>query len=223
MPWIDAGEGWARKPKLGSRPNKTAVMGDTVETIDGWAEIDGRIMEECELDLREAAVIEIGASILRRCSIQARPETEIRIRGSELTDVDLSGRQLRVLNQTQLNGCKLAGTEITAACRHVEFHNCRLSLSRFLRAKVERTTFVDSTLDEVDFFESSLTDVSFAGSSLTKLNLDRVGFERVDFRQAVIVELENFQNLSGCLITQAQAHELAFVLAHSVGLGLEGD
>jgi uncharacterized protein YjbI with pentapeptide repeats len=64
----------------------------------------------------------------------------------------------------------------------VTFDDCRLDLSSFRFATLERVVFRDCRLEEADFYEARLRSVLFERCPLREATLDGATIERVDLR-----------------------------------------
>ena len=98
--------------------------------------------------------------------------------------------------------CKLAGTGLSeGTVRDVGFERCDWPYTNLRMSALER--------------------VAFDGSELRSVTVDAARFQRVDLRGATALDLVGVGDLGGCLVTEAQAHQLAVHLALAAGASLE--
>lgn len=220
MPWIDAVEVYARPP-ITVGPLSATGIDEIVDLDDRWGSIEGARITG-PLDATNCERIEIRGSVLTGVRIDGAAGVALDLDRCELVDCDLSTLRLRSITSTRLTGCKLTGCDLKeATLRDVELDHCVLRLVNARMSELERVTARECTLDDVDLFDASLIDVSLPGSRLRVVDGDRARFQRVDLREAVEVDLRSIRTLDGCLVSAEQVVELAFVLAHAAGVGIE--
>ncbi len=221
MPLVDVAEPHARPPRIPAvRPG--AVWDGTLDLDRGWAELVGVEAAGTELDLSGCEELEIADSLVTGLAFRGGAGTTIELRNTVLTDCDLSQVRLGAGHGVRLVGCKLAGTDLSAAgLTDVEFERCTLLATNLRMARLARVAFDGCVLEQVDAFDVSAEDVSFDGSRLVEVSVDRLSADRVDLRGASELGLTAIGRLDGCLLAVHQLPALAPALALALGIDLE--
>lgn len=228
MPRIEVDEPHAKPPRLpGFRTGSPWAGG--LDPDDGLAELvgvhlDAGIHPIDEGDLARCSELVVEDSTLRGIGLGVEDGPQLEIRGGELVSCDLSQARVAVLQRSRLEGCKLTGTDLSAASlSDVEFERCSLGYTNLRMARLRRVRFLDCTFTDVDGFQLDLADVSVDGCRLAGVNVDRMTAERVDLRGAVELGLSGIGRLDGCLVDDHQLPAMAPMLALAVGLDLAVD
>ncbi|MEL6984091.1 MAG: pentapeptide repeat-containing protein [Actinomycetota bacterium] len=228
MPQIEVDEPHAKPPRLPAFRSGSPWTGP-LDPDRGLAElvgvsVDAGVHPIDEGDLARCSELMVEDSTLRGIGLGVEGGPQLEIRGSELVSCDLSQARVSVLQRSRLEGCKLAGTDLSAASlTDVEFARCTLRYTNLRMARLRRVRFVECTLLDVDGFQLELSDVSVDGCRLTGVNVDRLVAERVDLRGAAELGLSGVGRLDGCLVDDHQLPALAPLLALAVGLDLPLD
>ncbi len=226
VPWLVPPDPFARPPRLTS-PKKllarslTASTVEDLESGDTWLDIAGVELKDCVLDLTSYETIEVTESRLVGVRMITGPNTLVTVRDSVLEGCDLSRMRSESVLRSIIRRCKLAGAELVGAVIDVEIADCSIRMANLAGVQLQRVGFVDCELADVDLFDANLVDVAFDGCRISELSLDRAACERVDFREASQLDFKVAQDLTGCLLTVAQTHELATWLAHQLGASIE--
>ena len=142
-----------------------------------------------------------------------------------LRDVRLTGTSLAETEWTDatLIASAVAGAEAFGAqLRRVTFHGCKLDSVNFRDAVFTEVTFEDCLLRDVDFTGASLTSTAFPRSRLAQVTFERMTLDRVDLRDAELGIKTDTVSLRGAIVTTAQLVDMAFLLADSVGIVVDG-
>ncbi len=198
-----------------------AATFEDLESGDTWLDIAGVELKDCVLDLTSYETIEVTESRLVGVRMITAPNTLVTVRDSVLEGCDLSRMRSESVLRSIIQRCKLAGAELVGAVVDVEFVDCSIRMANLAGIQLQRVSFDDCELADVDLFNANLADVAFDGCRISELNLDRATCERVDFRLASQLDFKVAQDLSGCLLTVSQTHELATWLAHQLGASIE--
>ena len=221
MPLIDADDPHAKPPRIPVVAPGAAWTGP-LDVDRGWAELDGVELRGQAIDLSGCDELSITDGVLSGVGLGAGERPVVEIRSSTFDGCDLSQARITSIHRSRLDGCKLAGTDLSAAVlTDVVFERCSLRYVNLRMARLTRVGFVDCTFDEVDAYQLEAQDVAFDRSRLSALNVDRLTAIRVDLRGAVELDLRGVGRLDGCLVAHHQLPALAPLLALAVGLDLE--
>jgi len=72
----------------------------------------------------------------------------------------------------------------------VRFENCDLSASKFPKLSIDRAECISARMSGVQIYESTLKDVRFVDCKLDLSNFRYSKFERVEFRDCVLIEAD---------------------------------
>jgi len=222
MGMIKIDEPFSKPPKLPAFRELPAWDGD-LDPSRGFAEISGVDLDGVEVDMYDVERLEVENCHLTATTLaHAIDELEVSLAGSLVERCDFSRLRLSVVRQSRLVGLKLTGTDFSGgSLRDVEFTDCRLHLTSFRMAELERVTFINCTFEDVDAYSAGFTDVTFPETRLNAFNLDQTRADRVDLREANLDGLKGLKRLDGFLIAEHQLPALAFQLADAVGLSIE--
>ncbi len=226
VPWLDPPDPFAKPARLTS-PKKLLTRSlpasaiEDLESGDTWLDIAGVELKDCVLDLTSYETVEVTESRLVGVRVITGPDTLVTIRDSVLEGCDLSRMRSESVLRSIIRRCKLAGAELVGAVIDAEIADCSIRMANLTGVQLQRVAFVDCELADVDLFDAKLTDVSFDSCRISELSLDRAACERVDFREASQLDFKVAPDLSGCLLTVAQTHEIATWLAHQLGASIE--
>lgn len=218
---MTADEPFAKPPRLPAVSAPTDDLGDDIEAIDGWVELDGVSLDGRSIAVPDVEVIELTNCSLRSCRLITSPDTIVRARRTDFASCDLSQVQFKVAQGCRFTSAKMAGTSFVGELADCEFVDCRFQLASLVMSSISRVRFGDCELVDVDLQESKLSDVTFAGTRLAEVSLHRATFDRVDLRDASIESVSNVTSLDGCLVANHQLYELAPVLANLLGLTVD--
>ena len=112
--------------------------------------------DECKLNRVDFTGAELTAASFNDVAVAAGSWANVRT------------KELRIRRAT-FRGVRMTGADLAYSnLEDVNFVDCRLDLSFFVNAKLNRVRFEQCRLDEVDFTDANLTSVAFDGCSLNR-------------------------------------------------------
>lgn len=224
MGFIKVDEPFAVEPRRAD-PKPTSRFTDQfdIDGYDGIAEIGSVDLARLTLDVGDAHRLDISDSRLTAVSLRAADaDLEAQLAGSVFEQSDLSRLRIRTARQSLFRGVKLVGTDFSdGVIQDCVFDECVLRLTNLRMATLRRVTFTNCTIEDMDAYSAQFEDVSFAGSRVESLSIDRVTSIRTDLRECEPLGLTGFNRLDGFLVSEHQLPALSYLLAASIGLGIE--
>jgi uncharacterized protein YjbI with pentapeptide repeats len=118
------------------------------------------------------------------------------------------------LRQTRLTGAELSEATLT----DVVLDDCRLDLTTFRFAKLERVVFRDCLMNECDFYEASFKDVLFERCNLRESNLSSMKIERVELRGCELAGVQGIEALRTARMPWNDVLSAAPLFAQALGI-----
>lgn len=221
MPFIEPTERFADPPRLpGSESARSDWDGD-LDLDRGYATLRG-VRIEGEMDLRDCEQLELIDCELENVSFLGAPGIELDIDRCLLSTCDLGPSKGTGLRQTELRGCRLAGTDWSAMnIEDVLVRGGAMRYANLRMAKLQRVAFDGVSFDDVDLYDSVLNHVSFDRCSLQSVVFNKARLHHVDLREATRLEITAASGLEGALISDTQVVELAYLFALASGVSIE--
>ena len=123
------------------------------------------------------------------------------------------------MHGVRLTGAVLAGAQIEDA----SFTQCRLDLSSFRFAKLDRVRFENCRMEEVDLYGAAFTSVEFSMCDLSRASLAQTTFHRCEMRECELGGLGNPEQLRGVGMPWPDIVRSAAVLASGIGVRILDD
>jgi uncharacterized protein YjbI with pentapeptide repeats len=137
------------------------------------------------------------------------------------TDLDWAGeRGLGIsLQRSWLRRVRLTGAELgEGTFADVTFDECRLDVTGFRHARLERVAFRDCGMGECDFSGATLTDVLFERCDLSRASFPSARLQRVELRSCDLTGLEGAEVLRGVRMPWNDVLENAVLFASLAGV-----
>jgi len=165
----------------------------------------------------------------------------LRVRDSRLRGVDLSGSALAGLDvadavvhegswantiagqativRLEATGLRGTGAQFAeAALTDCTFADCRLDLTSFRFAQLERIVFRDCRLEEAYFYGATLRSVRFEKCVLTRATIETATFDRCELRGCELTDLTGVEQLRGTRMPWPDVVQIAGLLAAATGI-----
>jgi len=168
-----------------------------------------------DLELREVR--------LAAADLSGRVASGLTLRDVEIRDGDWSTLRADQASLTRVEASGLRGTGVelgASALRDVAFVECRLDLSSFRHATLERVAFRDCRLDEADFYGATLTSVLFEHTRLVGATFEEASFDGSELRGCELEGLRGVERLRGVRMPWPDVVQLAGLLAAAAGIEL---
>jgi uncharacterized protein YjbI with pentapeptide repeats len=184
-----------------------------------------------DVRVRSATLLntDAGSGRVERAHLKDVDLGESKLRGVRLADVigegidaangDWGGAQIRrtLFSDARLTGLNLAEAHI----EEVTFKACRLDYANFRHSSIEQVSFEDCVLTGADFQGSKLNTTRFFGCRLAEADFSRAELALVDLRGSQLGFAGSVLGLGGAIIDSPQLTELAWTLAHELGIAVE--
>lgn len=140
---------------------------------------------------------------------------ECRWRRVQATVIDLADSVLRDIlwEEGRFGAVELNGSTLT----RVLIRGCKLGYINLRHAKVTDLTVADCVVGELDIAGAQLKRVQITGSEVGRLALSGSRSEHVDISSAQLSHLDGVEALSGVVVSEAQAMDLAPTLVRHLG------
>ena len=206
-------------------PRAPDVAGDLpaadVETV-----VADRLLDESRLD---------GADL------SGRTLYNLKLRGSRLCGVDLgdatlagidaadvvvgegswanAGIEQGVLVRVEVTAVRATGARFAeTVISDATFADCRLDLTSFRHAELERVAFRDCRLEEADFHGATLRSVRFERCVIAGATVENAMFDRCELRGCDLTDVAGVERLAGTRIPLPDVIQIAGLLAAAAGI-----
>ncbi len=149
-------------------------------------------------------------------------ETAIDVSRSQVAGLDLSGRTVASMMQSDFEDCRFVGTEFGGIVSDVHIRNSIIELVNLRDTVLLRVVFEGCTIVDADFSLARLTDVAFVDCTIRGSEFHQTEIERVDLRTSDL-SLTDVTSLAGCTISTEQAMWMAVASATKLGLLVSDD
>lgn len=171
---------------------------------------DGRLHD---LELREVR--------LAAADLSGRVASGLTLRDVEIREGDWSTLRADQALLTRVTASGLRGTGVElgeSALRDVSLTECRLDLSSFRHATLERVVFRDCRLDEAEFYGATMTSVLFERTTLVGAGFEAATFDRCELRGCELEGLRGVERLWGVRMPWPDVVQIAGLLAAATGI-----
>jgi uncharacterized protein YjbI with pentapeptide repeats len=202
-------------PDVPELPDSSSELASTMR----GAELVGQHVSDRAMVGADATAARVAESLFERVEMSGSTWRGAAIRDSIFEDgswANVDAAEVR-LTRVEMRRVRLTGASFTGATvSDVTFEECRLDLSLFRFANLERVRFEDCRMEETDFYETSLTSVVFNRTDLTNASLARASLSRCEMRESELSAIGNPERLRGVAMPWADVVRAAGTLA--VGL-----
>lgn len=150
------------------------------------------------------------------------PDTPLDVSRSHVTGLDLSGRNVVSMTQSEFDDCRFVGTEFGGMISDVQIRNSIIELVNLRDTVLLRVVFEGCAIVDADLGLARLTDVSFDDCTIRGSEFHQTEIDRVDLRTSDLT-LTDVTSLAGCTISTDQAIWMAVASATKLGLLVSDD
>ena len=196
---------------------------DPAELVRG-ARIDGLAFGDVEI-----AHLDLSSGVVMECSFTDVGADEADLRSTKLRDTVISRARLPSLRagRGDWRDVRVEGTRIGSAEMYenswssVHFVDCKVTYLNLRGATLRDVTFTRCAIEELDLGGASARSVAFLDSSVQVLDVQRAELEAVDLRGAQLHRITGLSQLRGAIVSSAQLHQLAPLLAAVFGIVID--
>lgn len=166
-----------------------------------------------DLELREVR--------LAATDLSGRVASGLTLRDVEIREGDWSTLRADQASLTRVTASGLRGTGVElgeSTLRDVSLSECRLDLSSFRHATLERVVFRDCRLDEADFYGATMASVLFERTTLVGAGVEAAAFDRCELRGCELEGLRGVERLRGVRMPWPDVVQIAGLLAAATGI-----
>ena len=213
----------AAADRTASAPDFTRFEGDLLEPhrdYDAIAFVDDDFTGQ---DANDARFLECR---LQRCCLDALSMRRARIVETLLADVHGASVDLAdsVWRDSGISGSRLGAVSLAGATwTGVHVRGSKLGFVNLSGARIEDVVFEGCEIGGLDVRSAELRSVAFVDCTLDELTVAGATLSKVDLSGARLRSLIGVESLRGAIVSQAQLHDLAPLLAAELGLEVRDD
>lgn len=183
----------------------------------------------------------LDEAVLDGADLSGRTLRNLKLRGSRLRAVDLgdamlggvdaadvvvgegswanAGIEQGVLVRVEVTAVRATGARFAeTVISDAAFADCRLDLTSFRYAELDRVVFRDCRLEEADFHGASLRSIRFERCILSGASVQGATFDRCELRGCDLTDLAGVERLAGTRMPLPDVIQIAGLLAAASGI-----